>query len=78
MQSTMDNFIDLLPLVLFLFGILDHVNASCGIDDSFQAFGPKAYKVLTDKEPNWIHRGYCLALGSGKLACLIVCFFQFR
>ena len=56
-----------IAFVLSLYGIIGHVNSLCGVDDSFQGFGQKAYQVQTIAESNWESKGICEAKGSGEI-----------
>lgn len=69
----MDKLHASIAFVLSLYWIFDQVNSLCGVDDSFQTFGQKAYQVLTIARTNSEQRDICKAKGHGKICIETLC-----
>ena len=52
--------------VLTLFWNVDLAYSACGVDDSFQPFGQKAYKVQPSSAHQATHKATCEATDPGK------------
>ena len=58
----------LMVFVLSLFWDVDLAYSACGVDDSFQPFGQKAYKVQTSSANQATHKATCEATAPGKFS----------